>query len=105
MSAVFSCPVCGTTIDDFRRTGLLGCAECYRVFRDEVLVAVRRVQGEGCHRGKVPATKAEKYALMRRQQKLKEMLEEAMRQGRYAEAEEYKRDLRENERLLREEER
>ena len=30
-----SCPVCGFKVDDYRRTGHLGCPDCYSVFARE----------------------------------------------------------------------
>ena len=30
------CPVCGFSIDDYRRTGHLGCPDCYSVFAREL---------------------------------------------------------------------
>lgn len=99
------CPRCGTTIDDFRRTGLLGCAECYRVFREEILLTLRRVQGNHTrHEGGIPAASEEKYSFMLERQHLKEEIERAMREGRYAEAEELQQRLKESNRTRRREE-
>lgn len=89
-----SCPNCGTTLADFRRTGLLGCAKCYSVFQSEVLAAVRRVQGRIRHTGKVPTAEARnKYALVIEQDRLYEGLALALREGRYADAEKIKHRL------------
>ncbi len=30
------CPVCGFTVEDYRRTGHLGCPDCYTVFAHEL---------------------------------------------------------------------
>lgn len=48
------CEVCGTTLADFRRTGLLGCAHCYRQFSGPLESVIRRVQGGNTHRGRRP---------------------------------------------------
>ncbi len=89
-----SCPKCGTTLADFRRTGLLGCAKCYVVFRSEVLAAVRQVQGRTRHTGKQPTPEAKnKYALVIEQDRLYEGLAHALREGRYTDAEKIKRRL------------
>lgn len=74
------CSVCGTTIEDFRRTGLLGCTNCYRVFREEILPAVRNMQGALQHEGK----KIDQLYLER--ERLKSNLEKALREQNYAEA-------------------
>ena len=103
MSKFSVCPRCGTTIEDFRRTGLLGCAECYRVFREEILSTVRRVQGKTHHEGEIPVAKEERYSFMLEQQHLKEEIERARRAGRYAEAEQLQQRLKESNRARREE--
>ena len=77
-----ACRVCGTTLADFRRTGLLGCADCYTAFREELLPTLRFVQGRLRHEGKSPSADAEKHYdevldLVREQEDLKERIKEA----------------------------
>lgn len=48
------CPSCGMTLAEFRKTGLLGCADCYTAFREELLPTVKNVQGKLRHTGKDP---------------------------------------------------
>lgn len=55
------CSACGTTFEVFRRTGLLGCAECYNVFRKEILSMLGYIQHSTRHVGKVPAGAGENY--------------------------------------------
>lgn len=81
-----ACPDCGTTLDDFRRTNLLGCAYCYTAFREELTPTIRFIQGKLHHVGKVPEEiAAEKYDLVRslvyEQEAVREELEEAQRLG------------------------
>ena len=52
------CPVCGTVYSDFERTGLLGCASCYDVFKEELMPYIERIQGRVVHVGKVARTRA-----------------------------------------------
>lgn len=47
------CPVCGTTYADYERSGLLGCASCYDVFKEELLPAINAIHGKVEHVGKV----------------------------------------------------
>ncbi len=82
------CPVCGTTIEDFRRTGLLGCANCYRVFRDEVFAVVQKTQKDTFHKGK------KVDALLIQQERLKADLERALREQNYPEAERLQEQLK-----------
>lgn len=55
------CPACGTTYDDFRRTSLMGCAECYKAFRAELTPVLGYIQRSAQHVGKVPAGAGEAY--------------------------------------------
>lgn len=109
-----SCPACGATMAEFRRTGLLGCAYCYSVFREELIETVRNIhnimQGEVRHTGKRPEESAEeKYDRARdyaaRREGLIEQLERAMRAGDYAAAGQLRSELKAlNAKLAREEE-
>ena len=80
-----SCPVCGTTFADYERTGLLGCASCYDVFKEELLPAIRRIHGKVEHVGKVENNNDE-FGLHRRLKGLQEQLETALREKRFSEA-------------------
>ncbi len=51
-----SCPVCGFTHTDFKKTGRLGCANCYTVFRDGVSGILANMHRGTHHTGKRPST-------------------------------------------------
>ncbi len=94
-----ACPVCGATFSDYKRTGLVGCAECYAAFREELLPVIRRVQqGNDRHDGKAPSGLADaKYDRVRylvdQQATLREMLAEAQRNGESRRAEKLREEL------------
>ena len=95
------CPNCGTSLADFHRTMLLGCAECYKTFRAEVLAAVKKVQVDIRHTGKVPSAEVgKKYDLVIEQDQLYEGLSQALREGRYADADKIQLRLKEIARIL-----
>jgi protein arginine kinase activator len=48
------CPVCGASFYDLSQSGKVGCAECYKIFRDQLLPSVQRMHGNTCHSGKTP---------------------------------------------------
>lgn len=48
------CSVCGTTFSDIAKTGKMGCGECYKTFKDEILPYIKRVHGATKHAGKIP---------------------------------------------------
>lgn len=47
------CQSCGTSYEDFRRTGLFGCPACYRSFNDKLDKMFLRVQGGSRHTGRL----------------------------------------------------
>lgn len=49
-----ACPACGATLEDFRKTGRLGCEACYQVFAEPLRELLRRLHGSTGHTGKVP---------------------------------------------------
>ncbi|MDD5952198.1 MAG: UvrB/UvrC motif-containing protein [Oscillospiraceae bacterium] len=51
---VVRCPVCGASFREISQSGKVGCAECYRVFHDQLLPSIQRIHGNTDHRGKVP---------------------------------------------------
>ena len=48
------CPVCGMTLPEFRKTGRLGCAHDYEVFRDELMPLLENIHEHTRHAGKRP---------------------------------------------------
>ncbi len=87
------CPSCGTSPEDYRRTGLWGCPDCYRVFREELLSTLRSVQGKLRHEGKRPLAPTTDLKLVLRRIRLKEQLEQAIRDKNYAYADELTEEL------------
>lgn len=73
------CPKCNTTLEHYKKTGLLGCSYCYTYFEDYLAQGIRRVQGGMKHVGKIPKS-AEVEILNKRKIddlriKLKELVE------------------------------
>lgn len=79
------CPVCGAKYSDYERTGLLGCPNCYDIFREELIPSIRRIQGKVTHVGKTENNNDE-LGLHRRLKTLQEQLERALKERRYGEA-------------------
>lgn len=57
-----ACPKCGTSFAEFRKTGMLGCAECYQAFRGEIEPLMTRLQGRAQHAGRRPPLSEEEQA-------------------------------------------
>jgi protein arginine kinase activator len=48
-----ACPGCGLTLAEFRRTGRLGCVQCYGQYGSHLRALLRRLHGGTQHVGKV----------------------------------------------------
>jgi len=46
------CGLCGTTYNEFLKTGYLGCAQCYEEFKDALAPVILKTQGAAGHIGK-----------------------------------------------------
>lgn len=88
------CPVCGTSFSDYEQTGLLGCASCYDVFKEELMPSIRRIQGKVTHVGSASQNNDE-YGLYRALKSLQEQLEIALKEKRYGEAGRLNRQINE----------
>lgn len=50
-NANVSCPRCGCSFRQFRKTGRLGCAHCYVTFEQEMSALLRKIHGSNDHVG------------------------------------------------------
>jgi protein arginine kinase activator len=50
---VHQCSFCGLSLDDFKRTGRLGCAHCWVEFEGQLRPLLRRLHGGTRHVGKI----------------------------------------------------
>ena len=48
------CTLCSSTFDDLVKNGKVGCAECYKVFADELQRSVESIHGKAKYIGKKP---------------------------------------------------
>ena len=53
------CPVCGASLSDIAADGKVGCSECYRTFRAELMPTVRRIHGSAVYKGNSAQNKAD----------------------------------------------
>lgn len=89
-----SCPRCGTSLSEYRRTGLLGCAYCYTALRAELLSDIAQIHGKTEHEGSMPPVTgktAEKFR--RRQAELTERRDALLREGKLAAAKDVEHEL------------
>ena len=48
------CPVCGVSVGDIRRKGLVGCPECYSIFKDDIRKYIMGKGIKGIYTGSMP---------------------------------------------------
>ena len=88
------CPRCGCTYQEFQKTGMLGCAECYQAFRKELLPLIARVQGRSQHAGRRPPVSEEEQALQSRMEELRSRMEAAVAEENFEEAAQLRDEMR-----------
>jgi protein arginine kinase activator len=76
------CPDCGIGLEEFRRTGRLGCARDYVHFQAELLPLLERIQGARAHLGQAPKRASARLEL----EGLQSSLEEAVAGEDYEQA-------------------
>ncbi len=89
------CPHCGLTYADFRKSGRLGCAQCYYTFKDSLSSLLKRVHGSNEHVGKVPALAGREVAVSRTLKGLREKLHRAIQKEEFEEAAKLRDRIRE----------
>lgn len=77
-SKELACEVCGNTYAEFKKTGLLGCSQCYKSFKQTVIPIVKRVQLNVEHTGKIPKKIGKDIIERKRLIRLKEELQSAI---------------------------
>lgn len=94
------CPACGTSLAEYSRTGLVGCAACYEAFREELSPVIARIHGRTQHTGKRPLGDDVHFELLAEQKSLRAELERALKERRMKDAEQLNRAIREISRAI-----
>lgn len=97
------CPRCGVTMEEYHRTGLLGCPVCYRFFRDQLTPSIRKVQFTLQHEGKYPAGTSQESRSRRRITMLRQDLSEAVMAENFERAAQLRDEINDLMELLNEE--
>ena len=80
------CPECGTTYAEFRKGGRMGCAECYRAFREPLDSLLLKVHGNLQHAGRMPGGLKNDASIRFTIEKLKQELVKAIAAEEYEQA-------------------
>ncbi len=80
------CQVCGMSYSDFRRSGKLGCSNCYKTFEPQLTEVLRQIHRNSVHTGKIPGSLKAKLSKKRQLEDLKNKLQSAVKNEDYEEA-------------------
>lgn len=88
-----SCPQCGLTAEQLKKTGRVGCPKCYEVFSESLSSILKAMHKGLVHQGKVPVRLMESRARSLRLRDLKAALEKAVSEERFEDAAAYRDDI------------
>ncbi len=80
------CPQCGFTQADFKKSGRLGCAECYKTFADGLEGLLKSMHKGTRHAGKVPEGLRQTRDLSDRLNALQQKLAKAIQEENFEQA-------------------
>jgi protein arginine kinase activator len=89
-----TCEKCGMSFEEFQKVGKLGCSHCYDVFSERLKPILKRLHGAVEHSGKITGKASESIKLSREIQKLKDLLNEAIKNEQYEKAAELRDKIR-----------
>lgn len=92
--ANLKCPACGFTQNDFKKTGRLGCSECYDTFAPTLNALLKAMHKGISHIGKTPAHAQEREQHNVQIKALRDDLEKAVQSERYEDAAQLRDKLR-----------
>ncbi|MBI9020244.1 MAG: UvrB/UvrC motif-containing protein [Verrucomicrobia bacterium] len=81
-----ACPRCGMARDEFRKTGRLGCPDCYQTFMAELAVAIKAMHHSTQHTGKIPAREGVQTRIKTKIARLQKDLETAVAREEFEKA-------------------
>ncbi len=90
------CPVCKTSLREFKSTGRLGCPNCYDMFREEIKDIVKRIAPFEAHKqDAIKPTKTKPIKLSKEEQikQLREQMKLAVEEERYEDAAKIKKQI------------
>lgn len=88
------CPTCGLSTVDFRRSGRLGCADCYDVFKPLLLPMLEDMHEGTSHKGKIPRITLSRQSSQLQLKKLQDFLAKAVAEEAYEEAAKYRDQIK-----------
>lgn len=97
------CSRCGMTYEKFRKTGMVGCAQCYDDFREPLQTLMSRVHGHTQHVGRSPGGEDSRISVKMKVARLRQSLSKAIADEEYEAAASLRDQIRALEAQLNEE--
>lgn len=88
------CSRCGMEFARFRKTGMLGCAQCYQDFRGQLAPILKRIHGRVQHAGHVPPSVNHAQRVREETERLKAEMNEAVLQENFERAAQLRDQIR-----------
>ena len=92
--AELKCPTCGFTQVDFKKSGRLGCPECYEIFAEGLEGLLKTMHKATKHAGKVPAGLKASRDLKDKLKTLQKKLDKAIAEENYEAAAQLRDELK-----------
>jgi protein arginine kinase activator len=80
------CPVCGLTFREYKESRSLGCAECYKTFKDQIKAFLKESQLGILHKGKKPVRNSEVIVVKKEILEMKKKLDNYVEDEKFEEA-------------------
>ena len=90
-----ACLSCGLTYENFRKTGRLGCSDCYTTFKKYLVSLLKKIHGSNQHVGKAPAKLPKVMKVKSELQELKTRLQYLIETEAFEEAAKIRDQIRE----------
>ena len=84
------CPVCGTAVAEVKRTGKVGCPECYAIFKTDIRKYLERRGITGNYTGSLPERLSTVHSVLNDRMVLQDKLEKAIATEDYEKAAMYR---------------
>jgi len=81
--AELTCEQCGMSYGEFQKTGMLGCAGCYRTFKTPLDALMQRVHGNTQHAGRIPGSVRSGVSIRMNIDRLRQRLQNAIAEEDY----------------------
>ena len=94
IAETIKCNACGFTYQDFKRTGRLGCGECYEAFKKQLGPLLKRIHGADRHVGKIPLRAGKTVKDARTLHELKMRMEAAIQSEEFEDAARIRDDIK-----------